>query len=107
VTKTKIIELGVQLASKGLPSQVVSNSTRWDTFEKLLPAEEMPNAERKWQQRYQKSSSFLHLGGKKYCPWVRVPPHLARRLGKNGGAEDYLCVIPTLLDPDLAPADYS
>ena len=60
--------VGVQLASGQVyrAKRIVSNSTRWDTFEKLLPAAEMPKAEKKWQQRYQKSPSFLnlHLGVK-------------------------------------------
>lgn len=65
---TKIITenkqaVGVELASGKVyrAKRIVSNATRWDTFEKLLPSEKMPNAERKWQQRYRKSSSFLSL----------------------------------------------
>jgi prolycopene isomerase len=30
--------------------RIVSNATRWDTFEKLLPADRMPQSEQKWQQ---------------------------------------------------------
>lgn len=115
---TKIITennraVGVQLASGKVyrAKRVVSNSTRWDTFEKLLPAEEMPNAERKWQQRYQKSSSFLnlHLGVKaEVLPKGTECHHiLLEDWGKMAGAEGTIFVsIPTLLDPDLAPAGY-
>src|SRR4028119_1119482 len=58
--------VGVQLADGKVyrAKRIVSNATRWDTFEKLLPAEEMPAAEKKWRKRYEKSPSFLslHLG---------------------------------------------
>jgi prolycopene isomerase len=58
--------VGVQLADGKVyqAKRIVSNATRWDTFEKLLPAEEMPTAEKKWRKRYEKSPSFLslHLG---------------------------------------------
>jgi len=45
---------------------VVSNATRWDTFEHLLTDQPTPSSETKWQQRYQRSPSFLslHLGVK-------------------------------------------
>ncbi|NEO64542.1 MAG: carotene isomerase, partial [Moorea sp. SIO4G2] len=60
--------VGVQLVNgkEYRAKRIVSNATRWDTFEKFLPADQMPAAERKWQQRYQKSPGFLslHLGVK-------------------------------------------
>lgn len=60
--------VGVQLATgqEYRAERIVSNATRWDTFEKLLPAQEMPGAEKKWRKRYEKSPSFLslHLGVK-------------------------------------------
>lgn len=48
-SKEKGRAVGVQLASpKSLPSQAdCFNSTRWDTFLKLLPAKGMPHAEKK------------------------------------------------------------
>ncbi len=70
---TKIITeqgkaVGVQLANGKVyrGKRIVSNATRWDTFEQLLPAEEIPRNEKKWQQNYQKSPSFLslHMGVK-------------------------------------------
>jgi choline dehydrogenase-like flavoprotein len=39
----------------------LGNATRWDTFENLLPAEQMPINKKKWQQHYKKSPSFLSL----------------------------------------------
>lgn len=105
--------VGVQLASGKVyrAKRVVSNSTRWDTFEKLLPAKEMPNAERKWQQRYQKSPSFLnlHLGVKaEVLPSGTECHHiLLEDWGKMAAAEGTIFVsIPTLLDSDLAPDGY-
>ena len=44
---------------------VISNATRWDTFEKLMGGEErLPASERAFRQRYKKSPSFLsiHMG---------------------------------------------
>ncbi len=105
--------VGVQLASGEVyrAKRIVSNSTRWDTFEKLLPAEEMPQAEKKWQQRYKKSPSFLnlHLGVKaEVLPKGTECHHiLLENWDKMEAAEGTIFVsIPTLLDPDLAPAGY-
>jgi prolycopene isomerase len=44
--------VGVSLANGKVyrAKRIVSNATRWDTFEKLLPAENMPVKEQKWQQ---------------------------------------------------------
>jgi len=44
---------------------VVSNATRWDTFEKLMGGEErLPPSEKAFRKRYKKSPSFLsiHMG---------------------------------------------
>lgn len=60
--------VGVELVNGQIyrGKRIVSNATRWDTFEKLLPVEEMPRNEKNWQQLYQKSPSFfsLHMGVK-------------------------------------------
>jgi len=58
----------------------------------------MPNAERKWQQRYQ-SSSFLslHLGGKSGVLPKGTECHHLARVGKNGGCGGtILCQFPLL-----------
>lgn len=102
--------IGVKLASGETyrAKRIVSNATRWDTFEKLLPAEKLPRAEEKWQQRYQKSPSFfsLHLG----VQADTLPPgtechHILLEDWKT--MEDpygtIFVSIPTLLDPSLAP----
>jgi len=60
--------VGVELSNgkKLYAKTVISNATRWDTFEKLLKAEDMPEEERNFQKLYQKSPSFLsiHMGVK-------------------------------------------
>ncbi len=105
--------VGVQLVNgkEYRAKRIVSNATRWDTFEKLVPADQMPVAERKWQQRYQKSPGFLslHLGVKADV----LPPgtechHIVLEDWENmEDAEGTIFVsIPTLLDPNLAPEGY-
>lgn len=115
---TKIITengraIAVELASGKVyqAKRIVSNCTRWDTFEKLLPAQDMPKAEQKWQQRYQKSPSFLnlHLGIKaEVLPKGTECHHiLLEDWDKMEAMEGTIFVsIPTLLDPDLAPPEY-
>jgi prolycopene isomerase len=105
--------VGVQLADGKLyrAKRIVSNATRWDTFERLLPAEEMPTAEKKWRKRYEKSPSFLslHLGveAEVLPPGTECHHILLEDWDKMEDAEGTIFVsIPTLLDPDLAPAGY-
>jgi prolycopene isomerase len=105
--------IGVQLASGQTyrAKRIISNATRWDTFEQLLPAEQLPPAERKWQQRYQKSPSFLslHLGVKAETLPIGTECHhiLLEDWSKLEAAEGTIFVsIPTLLDPTLAPAGH-
>lgn len=141
---TKIIiergrAVGVQLANGKIyrAQRIVSNATRWDTFEKLLPIEEIPISEKKWQQRYEKSPSFLslHMGVKAFVLPKGTECHpcpsdtLSRTGSQSPGSGNPLAAlthhilledwdkmaapegtvfvsIPTLLDPDLAPAGY-
>jgi len=115
---TKIITekgraVGVQLTSGEVykAKRIVSNATRWDTFEKLLPATEIPFAEQKWQERYKKSPSFLslHLGVKEDLIPAGTACHhiLLEKWEKMEQPEGTIFVsIPTLLDPDLAPKGY-
>ena len=105
--------IAVQLADGKIyrAKRIVSNATRWDTFEKLLPPEEMPVAEKKWRQRYQKSPSFLslHLGVEASVlpPGTECHHILLEDWHKMEEAEGTIFVsIPTLLDPDLAPKGY-
>ncbi|MEQ9369900.1 MAG: carotene isomerase [Coleofasciculus chthonoplastes F3-SA18-01] len=105
--------VGVRLATgeEYRAKRVVSNATRWDTFEKLMPPEQMPASEEKWQQRYQKSPSFLslHLGveEKVFPPGTECHHILLEEWDKMEESEGTIFVsIPTLLDPNLAPEGY-
>jgi prolycopene isomerase len=104
---------GVQLADGTVyrAKRIISNATRWDTFEKLLPSEQMPTTEKKWRQRYQKSPSFLslHLGVEAQVLPAGTECHhiLLEDWKRMQEAEGTIFVsIPTLLDPDLAPEGY-
>ncbi|MBL1174694.1 carotenoid isomerase [Pantanalinema sp. GBBB05] len=105
--------IGVKLASGDTyyAKRIVSNATRWDTFEKMLPTEQKPRSEQRWQQRYQKSPSFLslHLG----VQAAALPPgtechHILLEDWNQMEAEQgtIFVSIPTLLDPTLAPPDH-
>ncbi len=105
--------IGVRLASGQVyqAKRIVSNATRWDTFGQLLPQVALPRFEQKWQQRYQKSPSFvsLHLGVRADV----LPPDtdchhiLLEDWAKMESAHGTLFIsIPTLLDPDLAPPNH-
>ncbi|MFZ9569748.1 MAG: carotene isomerase, partial [Vulcanococcus sp.] len=115
---------GVELANGETiqAKRVVSNATRWDTFETpqesadvqrprsaaLVDAAHTPKAETTWRRRYKPSPSFLslHLGVE-----ASVIPegfHCHHLLLEDWAAmEDEQGVIfvsiPTLLDPSLAP----
>lgn len=105
--------VGVQLATGEVyrAKRIVSNATRWDTFEQLVPSEEIPTAEKKWQQRYEKSPSFLslHLGVEADVLPLGTDCHhiVVEDWDKMEAPEGTIFVsIPTLLDPDLAPEGY-
>ncbi|MBW4612390.1 MAG: carotene isomerase [Desmonostoc vinosum HA7617-LM4] len=105
--------VGVQLANGKVyrGKRIVSNATRWDTFEKLLPAQQIPRNEKKWQQKYQKSPSFLslHMGVKESVLPSGTECHhiLLENWAQMTAPEGTIFVsIPTLLDPDLAPVGY-
>jgi prolycopene isomerase len=105
--------VGVQLATGEVyrAKRIVSNATRWDTFEKLLPREDMPVAEKKWQKRYQKSPSFLslHLGVEASVLPLGTECHhiVLEDWDKMEAPEGTIFIsIPTLLDPTLAPEGY-
>ena len=105
--------IGVQLATGEVyhGKKIVSNATRWDTFEKLLPKAQIPPNEKNWQQRYQKSPSFLslHLGVKASVLPTGTECHhiILEDWEKMESAAGTMFVsIPTLLDPSLAPPEY-
>lgn len=105
--------VGVKLASGETyrAKRVVSNATRWDTFEQLMPTEQIPPTEQRWQKRYQKSPSFLslHLGIRADAlPNGTECHHILLEDWQH--MEDpegtIFLSIPTLLDPSLAPPDH-
>jgi prolycopene isomerase len=105
--------VGVKLANgkEYRAKRIVSNATRWDTFEKLLSPTQMPIAEKKWQQRYKKSPSFLslHLGVKAEIlpPGTECHHIFLENWEDMEKPEGTIFVsIPTLLDPQLAPEGY-
>lgn len=103
--------VGVKLATGETyrARRIVSNATRWDTFEHLVPTDHKPAAEQRWQRRYRKSPSFLslHLGvnAELLPPGTECHHILLDDWARLEAAEGTIFVsIPTLLDPDLAPA---
>lgn len=104
--------VGVELATgeRYTATRIVSNATRWDTFNTLLQDSPLPAREQRWQQRYGKAPSFLsvHLGVQAGA----IPPDTdchqillddwAELEAANG---TLFLSIPTLLDPSLAPRD--
>ncbi|MGL6282183.1 MAG: carotenoid isomerase, partial [Microcoleaceae cyanobacterium] len=91
--------------------RIVSNATRWDTFGKLISEDNVPAKELKWRKRYEKSPSFLslHLGVKAEVLKAGTECHhiiLDNWENMEKSQETIFVSIPTLLDPDLAPAGY-
>ena len=102
--------VGVKLSNgkeiKG--KRVISNATRWDTFDKLWGDRPLHNSEKRWKTRYKKSPSFfsLHMGiDAKALPKGTECHHILldnwQKLEDPYGT--LFVSIPTLLDPDLAP----
>jgi prolycopene isomerase len=105
--------VGVKLANGDTyhAEKIVSNATRWDTFGKLISPTDIPISENKWQERYKKSPSFLslHMGVKADILPLGTECHhiLLEDWEKMMDGEGTIFVsIPTLLDPDLAPAGH-
>lgn len=62
---------------------VVSNATRWDTFEGMLGEEKMPESEKLFRQRYTKASEGR--------PHLRMRPALRRALPVS--STDHRCDV--------------
>ncbi len=102
--------VGVKLASgkQYQAKRIVSNATRWDTFNSLLSHIPLPRREQRWRQRYQKSPSFLslHMGVNATALPSGTECHhiLLEDWDAMEAAEGTLFLsIPTLLDSNLAP----
>lgn len=88
---------------------IISNATRWDTFGKLLKAQELPKEEENFQKIYVKAPSFLsiHMGvNADVLPQDTDCHHFVLeddwdRLEKPYGS--IFLSIPTVLDSSLAP----
>ncbi|MGD1875700.1 MAG: carotenoid isomerase [Mastigocoleus sp.] len=92
--------------------RIVSNATRWDTFDKLIPPEKIAIREKKrqnkWQKNYQKSPSFLslHMGVRAEVITERTDCHhifLESWKDMEAPFGTLFVSIPTLLDSSLAP----
>lgn len=91
--------------------RVISNSTRWDTFQNLLGNNKSSWWEKTWFDRYEKSPSFLslHLGvDRSLVSNVQDCHHIlledwAKMEDEQG---TIFLSIPTILDPSLAPEGY-
>ena len=108
---------GVELADgrRIYGKTVISNATRWDTFEKMLnkaPKEyAMPESEASFRQKYKKSPSFvsIHMGIKtidSVSPVLNTDCHhiIVEDWTKMEDPLGTLFVsIPSLLDPSLCP----
>ncbi|XP_021776036.1 prolycopene isomerase, chloroplastic-like [Chenopodium quinoa] len=91
---------------------IISNATRWDTFGKLLKAENLPKEEEDFQKLYVKAPSFLsiHMGVKAEV----LPPdtdchHFVLESDWKNLEEPYGSIflsIPTILDSSLAPSGH-
>eukprot|EP00899_Mesostigma_viride_P021314 jgi/Mesvir1/29184/Mv25474-RA.1 len=90
---------------------VISNATRWDTFENLLDKSNMPEEERAFQTRYKKSPSFLtiHLGIKADVLPPGTDCHHVMIEDWSKMEEPFGTIfvsIPSVLDSSLAPPGY-
>jgi prolycopene isomerase len=105
--------IGVKVANGKIytAKRIISNATRWDTFGQLLADRPLPNRERRWQDRYKKSPSFLslHLGVKAALlpPGTHCHHIILEDWAKMEASEETIFIsIPTLLDPSLAPTGH-
>ncbi|KXZ53863.1 hypothetical protein GPECTOR_6g781 [Gonium pectorale] len=99
--------VGVRLADGRVfrGKTVISNATRWDTFENMIGEDKLPESEKLFRKRYKKSPSFLsiHMGvkaevlaGEKDCHHI-----VLEDWDKMEGV--LFVSMPTVLDPSLAP----
>ena len=88
---------------------VISNATRWDTFEGMLGGEEnLPESEKLFRKRYKKSPSFLsiHMGvdASVLPPGTECHHIIVEDWAEMEAPYGTLFVsIPSLLDPSLCP----
>jgi len=87
---------------------VISNATRWDTFDGLVPRTATPPEEASFRSKYKKAPSFfsMHLGIKAGTlpPGTECHHIICESWARMEDARGTLFVsIPSLLDPTLCP----
>eukprot|EP00878_Enallax_costatus_P016763 GHUV01017592.1.p1 GENE.GHUV01017592.1~~GHUV01017592.1.p1 ORF type:complete len:376 (+),score=69.89 GHUV01017592.1:491-1618(+) len=107
---TSLKATGVKLADGRVyrGKTVISNATRWDTFEGMIGEQRMPESEKLFRKRYKKSPSFLsmHMGVRADVLPEDTDIHhiLLESWEKMEQPRGTLFVsMPSLLDPSLAP----
>ncbi|KAK9809036.1 hypothetical protein WJX72_008256 [[Myrmecia] bisecta] len=102
--------VGVRLADGRVyrGKTVVSNATRWDTFENMIGEERLPESEKLFRKRYKKSPSFLsmHFGVRANALREGTEVHhiIVEDWQTMEDARGTLFVsIPSLLDPSICP----
>ncbi|KAI3431833.1 hypothetical protein D9Q98_010586 [Chlorella vulgaris] len=102
--------VGVRLADGRVyrGKTVVSNATRWDTFEGMIGEDKLPESERLFRTRYKKAPSFLsiHMGIRADVlpPGSECHQIIVEDWEKMEDPYGTLFVsIPSLLDPSLCP----
>ncbi|DBA72385.1 TPA: hypothetical protein ACH3X2_010424 [Trebouxia sp. C0005] len=106
----KLKAVGVQLADGSVfhGQTVISNATRWDTFEYLMEQQALPKSEQLFRERYKKSPSFIsiHMGVKAdVLPQGTECHHIiVEDWQKMQDPHGTLFVsVPSLLDPSVCP----
>ncbi|EME31614.1 carotenoid isomerase [Galdieria sulphuraria] len=108
---------GIQLKNRHIVTSryVVSNATRWNTFDQLLPDGFLPVMEQRWRESYQMSPSFLSIhvvvdaNRLSYpitdCHHIVLESWKEMETAKDAQGTIFLS-IPTVLDASLAPVGY-
>lgn len=108
---------GVQLRNQHVMTSryVVSNATRWNTFDQLLSPSTLPVMEQRWRENYQMSPSFLsmHLSVDANqlanpvvdCHHIVLENWQEMEVAKDAQGTIFVSV-PTVLDSSLAPTGY-
>ncbi|GAX80223.1 hypothetical protein CEUSTIGMA_g7661.t1 [Chlamydomonas eustigma] len=87
---------------------IISNATRWDTFENMIGDDHLPQGEKLFRKRYKKAPSFfsMHIGVKADVlpPGTDCHHIILENWDKmEEPRETIFLSMPSLLDPSLAP----
>lgn len=110
------VAVGVKLADgrELRAKSVISNATRWDTFNSLVSTDNVPPIEKKFLDKYKKTASFisLHVGVRKdampadlECHMIILEDFAKMEMAVNGEGTLFVSV-PTVLDSSLAPEGF-